>query len=87
METSSSSTDNWKFSNKAYSKVLIKFIVQSVILFLIIIVSILNLSLKNGEESIWISLLSYSIGLMMNAPKIKKVRLHGGINGGYITPP
>lgn len=66
-----SSNDNWKFSNRTYSKSLLKFVAQTILIYIIILTSILNISLKNGNENIWIGLLSYSIGVMMNAPKLK----------------
>ena len=69
---SNNSSQNWKFSNKIYSKDLIKFISQTILLYIIICVSVLNLSLKNGDSNVWISLLSFSLGVIQNAPKLSR---------------
>ena len=75
METSSNTSDNWKIYNKNISKSLIKFVCQTIILYIIICISIINLSINNGDSSIWLSLLSFCIGIIQNPPKIIKTSI------------
>jgi len=74
-QSSRNISENWKFSNKNYSKNLIKFLCQTILLYIIIVVSIINLSVSNGDNNVWISLLSFSIGVIQNAPKLGKRNL------------
>ncbi len=40
-------------------------------IFIVIIASLYNLSVKNGDEKLWLSLLSMFLGYLMPNPKIK----------------
>ena len=71
-QSSTNNSENWKFSNRNYSKSLIKFLCQTILLYFIICTSIINLSINNGDSNIWVSLLSFSVGVIQNAPKLAK---------------
>lgn len=47
------------------------FIVQVLVILIVVITSIANLSLQNGDTNMWTALLSCSIGYVLPNPKIK----------------
>lgn len=64
--------DGQDLSNKKNSAL---FYAQILILFMVITSCIINISLKNGDNTLWISLLSSSIGLILPYPKLKRCKL------------
>ena len=65
-----------------YTKTGSGFLSQTIILYIVIITSLINLSLQNGDQNLWISFLSASIGYLLPNPSIKKqtVILHRNNN-------
>jgi hypothetical protein len=49
------------------------FFTQVFIVYVIIIVSIINLSLSIGDSNLWIGLLSLSLGYLLPGPNIKEI--------------
>ena len=49
----------------------ISFIVQVLIIFIVVIASIVNLSLQNGDSNLWTALLSCFVGYVLPNPKLK----------------
>lgn len=47
------------------------FIVQVIVILIVVISSIVNLSIQNGDSNMWTALLSCSIGYVLPNPKIK----------------
>jgi hypothetical protein len=47
------------------------FIVQVIVILIVVITSIVNLSIQNGDTNMWTALLSCSIGYVLPNPKIK----------------
>jgi hypothetical protein len=47
------------------------FIVQILVIFIVVITSIVNLTLQNGDTNLWTALLSCSIGYVLPNPKVK----------------
>ncbi len=47
------------------------FIVQSIVLIIIILVSAINISLRNGPEQVWVILLGTSMGVILPSPAVK----------------
>lgn len=62
----------WKFFGSSTPKGQIIFIAQVIIIYVVIIVSILNLSLENGDSNLWSALLCSCLGYLLPSPSLKK---------------
>lgn len=49
---------------------MINFIAQLLTLFTVVIASLINLSLNMGDQRLWLTLLSMSLGCILPSPKI-----------------
>jgi hypothetical protein len=67
-----SNAEKWHLLGQRVPKAEIVYFCQMIIVYIIIIVSIINLSLQNGSSELWISLLSSCIGYALPSPKLKK---------------
>jgi hypothetical protein len=67
-----SNGDKWHLLGTRVPQAEIVYFCQMIIVYIIIIVSIINLSLQNGTSELWISLLSSCIGYALPSPKLKK---------------
>ena len=67
-----SNGDKWHLLGTRVPQSEIVYFCQMIIVYIIIIVSIVNLSLQNGPTELWISLLSSCIGYALPNPKLKK---------------
>lgn len=65
-------SDKWHILGTRVPKTEIVYFCQMIIVYIIIIASIVNLSIKNGSTELWISLLSSCIGYALPSPKLKK---------------
>ena len=61
---------DWRFFGNRVPKAEIVYICQIIIVYLIIITSIANLSLDNGNAELWISLLCSAIGYALPSPTL-----------------
>lgn len=66
----SSETSKWKVFGNVLPKTEIVYFCQMSIVFVIIITSIVNLSLKNGNSELRISLLCSAIGYALPSPSV-----------------
>jgi len=64
----------WQFFGSRVPRAAIVYICQIVIVYAIIITSIVNLSLNNGNPELWISLLSSAIGYALPSPTLQNGR-------------
>ena len=71
-EERQSNGDRWHLLGTRIPQSEIVYFSQMIIVYIIIIVSIVNLSLQNGTSELWISLLSSCIGYALPSPKLKK---------------
>jgi hypothetical protein len=71
-EESQSNGDRWPLLGTRVPQAEIVYFCQMLIVYIIIITSIINLSLKNGSNELWISLLSSCIGYALPSPKLLK---------------
>lgn len=62
----------WNVLGYPVPKQEVVFFSQIIILYIVIIISLVNLSLQNGDQNLWISFLSASIGYLLPNPTIKK---------------
>ena len=67
-------SQEWKFFGSRIPKAEIVYICQIIIVYVIIVTSIVNLSLNNGNLELWISLLCSAIGYALPSPTLN----HGG---------
>ena len=67
-----SNSDKWHLLGTRVPKTEIVYFCQMIIVYIIIIASIVNLSIRNGSSELWISLLSSCIGYALPNPKLKK---------------
>jgi hypothetical protein len=71
IESGSRTSSKWDFFGKILPKSEIVFFTQIIIIYIVIIVSIVNLTLDHTADKLWIALLSSSIGYILPNPKIK----------------
>lgn len=64
----------WRLFGSKVPKAEIVYICQIVIVYIIIITSIVNLSLSNGNPELWISLLCSAIGYALPSPSLSHER-------------
>ena len=70
--TSLSEKEEWNVFGYAIPKQEVVFFSQIIVLYLVIIVSLINITFENGDDNIWLSLLSASIGYALPNPSIKR---------------
>ena len=54
------------------------FICQVIILYISIITCFVNLTVHNGPNELWITILSISLGTILPSPKVRKTKIGGG---------
>lgn len=62
----------WNILGYSIPRQEVVFFSQIIILYIVIITSLINLSLQNGSQNLWISFLSASIGYLLPNPSLKK---------------
>lgn len=67
-------SQEWRFFGSRVPKAEIVYICQIIIVYVIIITSIVNLSLSNGNPELWISLLCSAIGYALPSPTLSHGR-------------
>ena len=65
-------SDRWHLLGTHVPKTEVVYFCQMLIVYIIIITSVVNLSIRNGSSELWISLLSSCIGYALPNPKLKK---------------
>ncbi len=68
---SHSGSSRWHFFGKILPRSEIVFAVQVVLVYVVVIVSIVNLSIGAENEKLWITLLSSAIGYVLPSPSLK----------------
>jgi hypothetical protein len=61
----------WPVCGREHPAKQIVFFAQTLILYVVIIASVINLSCTNGDQTLWVALLSSSLGLMLPHPTFK----------------
>ena len=72
MERQSVTSERWDVLGSRLPKSEIVYFSQMIVVYTIILTSIINLSLKNGNSELWIALLSSAIGYALPNPNLKK---------------
>ena len=71
VEQHSHSSSTWHFFGKILPRSEIVFFVQVVLVYIVVIVSIVNLTIGSDSDKLWITLLSSSIGYLLPSPSLK----------------
>ena len=69
--SSISSSGNWRLFGRRLPKSEVTFFAQVIIIYIIIITCVVNISLGNGDNNLWVALLSSSIGYLLPSPSLK----------------
>lgn len=77
MEGERRSTDSvqsrWRFMGESIPKAEIVYFCQMIIVFVIVVAAIVNITIKNGSNELWVSLLSGCTGYVLPNPTMKKI--------------
>jgi hypothetical protein len=68
---SSTHSQRWDVMGSKLPKSEIVYFCQMIVVYVIIFTSIVNLSLQNGKNELWITLLSSAIGYALPSPTLK----------------
>ena len=66
-----SSSSRWQFFGKVMPRSEIVFFAQVLLVYIVVIVSIVNLTIGGNGDKLWIALLSSSIGYILPSPSLK----------------
>ena len=71
MEQQTSRQSEWFVLNRYIPKTQVTFFCQIIIIYIIIITSVINLSINNGDKTLWCTLLASALGYCLPAPSIR----------------
>jgi len=71
-ERKSEISTQWPILGRKLPKSQIVFLVQVVLIYIVVIVSIVNLSLNKDEGKLWTALLSSALGYILPSPSLKQ---------------
>jgi hypothetical protein len=74
--SSVSTQSEWNLCGRKVTRTAAVFICQIFILYVAIVTCFINLSLKNGPNELWITVLSLSLGSILPSPKVRKKNAH-----------
>ena len=69
--------ERWSLACGKIQKAQVVYFCQIFIVYTVILVCLVNLCLNGAQNSLWVSLLSGSIGYVLPAPKIRKRKQNG----------
>ena len=62
----------WTLFGSKFSRTALVFLCQVIILYISIITCFINLTVHNGPNELWITVLSLSLGTLLPSPKVRK---------------
>ena len=68
----------WTLFGSKFSRTALVFLCQVIILYISIITCFVNLTVCNGPNELWITVLSLSLGTILPSPKVRKSKITGG---------
>ena len=68
----------WTLFGSKFSRMALVFLCQVIILYISIITCLVNLTVHNGPNELWITVLSLSLGTILPSPKVRKSKIAGG---------
>ena len=72
----------WTLFGSKFSRMALVFLCQVIILYISIVTCFVNLTVCNGLNELWITVLSLSLGTILPSPKVRKSKIAGGGGGG-----
>ena len=69
--------ERWTFGCGKVQKEQVTYFCQIIIVYTVIVVCLINLWINGAENSLWVGLLSGSVGYVLPAPKIRKKKRDG----------
>jgi len=66
------SSSKWHFFGQALPRSEIVFFVQVTLVFIVVIVSIVNITMQHPDSQLWIALLSSSVGYLLLSPTLNQ---------------
>ena len=67
----SSTSSKWHFCGHMFPRSEIVFFIQVTLVFIVAIVSIVNITMQHPDSQLWIALLSSSVGYILPSPNLK----------------
>lgn len=67
-----SASENWMACGYNFPRTEIVFFTQMLLVYAVVITCLVNLTVGNDHHTLWVALLSSSLGYVMPSPKIKK---------------
>ena len=68
----------WTIFGSKFSRTALIFLCQVIILYISIITCSVNLTVHNGPNELWITVLSLSLGTILPSPKVRKSKIAAG---------
>ena len=68
----------WTLFGSKFSRTALVFLCQVIILYISIITCFVNLTIHNGPNELWITVLSLSLGTILPSPKVRKSKITAG---------
>jgi len=65
-------SSKWHFCGHVFPRSEIVFFIQVLMVFIVAIVSIVNITMQHPDSQLWIALLSSSVGYLLPSPKMHK---------------
>ena len=62
----------WTLFGSKFSRTALVFLCQVIILYISIITCFINVTVRNGPNELWITVLSLSLGTLLPSPKVRK---------------
>ena len=72
----------WTLFGSKFSRMALVFLCQVIILYISIITCFVNLTIHNGPNELWITVLSLSLGTILPSRKVRKSKITAGGGGG-----
>ena len=72
----------WTLFGSKFSRTALVFLCQVIILYISIITCFINLTVHNGPNELWITVLSLSLGTLLSSPKVRKSKIAAVAAGG-----
>ena len=72
METGSQGSNTWRLFGHALPRTVVVYLTQSLLIYIVVITSLVNLTIGVEYHNVWIGLMSSCLGYLLPSPRIKK---------------
>lgn len=74
MDERTSQQSEWLILNRVFPKNHVSFYFQIILIYIIVISSIVNISINNGDKTLWCTLLASCMGYVLPNPSLKPAK-------------